>query len=149
MHGRECYLIHGVWSDEEVSLLHITVLEAVTTLMSLPPFQQAAPSITHVLEFTDNTGAEWSFRRETPHAPLLQLVTQRRVQYLRDANLFSRIERVTSAGNSWADDLSRQRVAKVVAEATALDFTVHMLQPCPILRDTLYLRAAAKASRSA
>ena len=71
VYGRDCYLIHGVWSDEEVSLLHITVLEAVITLMSLPPLRQVIPLVTHVLEFTDNRGAEWSFRCETPHAPLL------------------------------------------------------------------------------
>ena len=146
--GTHCFVIYGVWEPLEAELLHITVLEAVTSAMSLPPFVAAAPEATHAIEFTDNTGAEWSFRKETPHAPLLRMITSDRAAFLHKSGKFSRVERVISSSNSWADDLSRGRISKVFLEAEQLGLTVSRLNPCPSLRDTSRLCALAAQLRS-
>ena len=110
--------------------LSISVLEFVISWWALILFVDRQPEVTHVLEFTDNSGAEWSARRETPSAEFIQRVTACRSEGLRKCGVFVRACRVFSKGNSWADHLSRQRLSPVLAEAAALGLTVVHLQ-CP------------------
>jgi hypothetical protein len=139
--GRTLYLFDGLWSADELRLLHISVLEFVVSFWAPQIFLAVAPAVSHVLEFTDNTGAEFSMRRETPHALLMQRVAGRRAAFLAASGLFARVCRVQSAVNAWADHLSRQRRSLVLAEAAALGLTVEVLAVPAELRDLSWLLA--------
>ena len=97
--------------------------------------------ISHFLEFSDNSGTEWSMRRETPAAAYMQAISARRSVFLQQRGLFSRVCRVSSNDNRWADWLSRQRVREVILEANALGLTVLELTVPPAMRDTHWLRS--------
>jgi hypothetical protein len=137
--GRTLFFYWGLWTAEELRLYHITVLEAVISFWSLQLAKAAVPEISHVLEFTDNTGAEWLARRESPHAPRLQRVSARRTDLLLRLRIFARTLRVASKINTWADDLSRQRVAKVLREAAALGLRAQRLHIPADMRDLSWL----------
>lgn len=139
--GRTLYLFDGSWTPDELRLLHISVLEYVVSFWAPQIFLPIAPSVSHLLEFTDNTGAEGSMRRETPHALLMQRVADRRSAFLASHGLFSRVCRVDSASNAWADHLSRQRRSIVLAEAAALGLSVVVLEVPDELRDLSWLVA--------
>ena len=83
MRGRKLFYTHGLYKRAEVDHLSISVLELVASYWGEVIFSRVAPEISHVLSFTDNTGAEWSMRRETPSARLMQIVTSRRSAFLR------------------------------------------------------------------
>ena len=145
--------MHGEWSQAELLHLHISVLETLTTAMSTPAyleFEAARPKgtglerVTHVLEFTDNSGCEWSMRRETPHAELLQEIVAARQEELLRRQVYVRSERVPSRGNRWADWLSRGHVRRVLGEAAALGLRAVRLQPDAYWRDTGWLVARAR-----
>ena len=89
----------------------------------------AFDGVSHVLEFSDNTGAEWMARKETPHAAQLQRVAARRAAVIAELGVFVTTARVSSVGNTWADDLSRQRVDKVEYEARAVSLRLVRLTP--------------------
>ena len=140
--GRRLLFLEGPWTADELDALSITVLEALALFWGEVAFSQSVDGASHILGFTDNTGAEWAARRETPHAILMQKVSARRAAYLHEHSIFSRTYRVPSLQNSWADDLSRGRVAKVLAEAVSLGLSplrVHLHD----LRDTAWLCARA------
>lgn len=137
--GRKLFYTHGLYNRAEVDYLSISVLELVASYWGEVIFSRVAPDISHVLSFTDNTGAEWSMRRETPSARLMQIVTSRRSVFLQQRRLFARSLRVSSSANRWADALSRQDVAAVVAEAQALGLTPILIDVPPDLRDLTWL----------
>jgi len=137
--GRTLYYFHGLWQPCEAETLSINVLEYLVSFWATVLLSEAHPSVSHLLEFTDNTAAEWSMRRETPSARLMQIVSERRAAYMQRRGLFSRVSRVDSSANRWADMLSRQRVADVLAEAAALGLSCVELRMPPELRDTLWL----------
>lgn len=137
--GRRFYYVHGLFEPSEVSALSITVLELLASFWGEVIFSRVCPSVTHLLSFTDNTGAEWAMRRETPHAAFLQMLAERRSAFLHARRLFARSLRVPSASNAWADALSRQRVASVLAEALALGLEPVQLCVPADLRDVSWL----------
>jgi hypothetical protein len=139
---RVLYIVDGLWEPEELDVLSISVLESVVSFWATAIFADVAPRVTHLLEFSDNSGTEWSMRRETPSARLMQIVAARRSQFLRQRGLFSRVCRVASADNSWADCLSRQKRERVLREAAALGLRVVALPVPPSLRDTHWLTRA-------
>ena len=105
-----------------------------------------APHVSHLLEFSDNTGTEWSMRRETPSTVGMQTVAQRRSTFLQSRGLFSRVARVTSSDNKWADWLSRQGLYRVLSEASMLGLRVERLHVPSALRDLSWLLSAVAAS---
>ena len=137
------FYIAGLWSELEASQLHITLLEACITYMSLPTYLEhpAFDGVSHVLEFSDNTGAEWMARKETPHAAQLQRVAARRAAVIAELGVFVTTARVSSVSNTWADDLSRQRVDKVEYEARAVGLRLVRLTPPKRWRDISWLLA--------
>lgn len=137
--GTTLFYVAGLWSPEEVAQLHITILESCISYMSLPVYVRAIDGITHVLEFTDNTGGEWLARRETPHAPMLQRIAAVRARWLEEQGVFVTTARVSSKDNTWADDLSRQKVSKVLSEAAALGLRPVELMIAPEWRDLSWL----------
>ena len=139
--GTELSFFDGLWSEREAGELSITVLEAVVSFWALMLFTGAASTVSHVLEFSDNSGVEWSARRETPSAEFMQRVAERRATFLQSSGLFSRPCRVPSASNLWADALSRQRRDAVVAEARSLGLSVVMLRLPDAMRDVSWLLA--------
>ena len=143
--GNFLFYIAGVWSAEEASRLHITVLEACITTFSTPTYIESPHfrDVSHFLEFSDNTGAEWMARRETPHAPMLQHIAAKRASILEELGVFVTTARVSSEENVWADDLSRQRVDKVEREAWALGLQPVRLEVPAKWRDLSWLLARA------
>ena len=71
----------------------------------------------------------------------MQRVADRRSAFLASHGLFSRVCRVDSASNAWADHLSRQRRSIVLAEAAALGLSVVVLEVPDELRDLSWLVA--------
>ena len=137
------FYIHGLWTEEEARLLSISVLEYLISLFSTDAFSALQPLATHMLEFTDNSGVEWSARRENARSELMQRVTSRRSHLLSERRLFARTARVPSTCNTWADDLSRQRVEKVLREAAALGLRVCRVE-LTNARDTEWLLGHAR-----
>jgi hypothetical protein len=133
--------MHGLWEHS----LSINVFEFIASLWAEVAFSRLCPSASHLLSFTDNTADEWSMIRETPHAASMQLVSEKRAAFLRRSGLFARAGRVPSAGNMWADELSRQLVAKVLAEAAALGLTPVLVPVPPDMADLPALVAALLA----
>lgn len=134
--GSQLFIIHGLWSVDEVRVLSISVLEFIITWWAMVLFVDTFSGVSHVLEFTDNSGAEWSARRETPTAEFMQKVAARRSADLQSRGVFVRTSRVSSSSNVWADHLSRQRLSSVLAEASALGLSVshlHLPQSCVAL----------------
>ena len=123
-------------------MLHIGVLEAVVLLWAAYLLPGQAPCVSHLLEFTDNSGAEWAARRETPQSHLLQAVMAKRQEALLESGVFARVERVPSLQNEWADWLSRGKLADVLAAASARGLTPRKLD-VSAWRDTSWLRALA------
>ena len=137
--ARTLYIVHGLWTFEELELLSISVLEFVISYWAAVIFVDVAPGVSHLLEFSDNTGAEWSMRRETPSTIGMQTVAQRRSAFLREHGLFSRVARVASSDNKWADWLSRQGIDRVYSEAAMLGLRVVRLHVPSELRDLAWL----------
>ena len=135
------FYIHGVFSSTELAQFSITTLEALASFWAEVVFSRLCPRLTHLLSFTDNTGAEWAMRREAPHSPALQRIAQQRAQFLRDSTLFARSLRVSSSSNVWADALSRQRVDAVLSEAVAIGLNPVEISLPPSVRDISYLLA--------
>jgi hypothetical protein len=71
----------------------------------------------------------------------MQLLAERRAEFLARSNLFVRVGRVASADNRWADMLSRQREDEVLAEAIALGLTCERLHIPDLARDLSWLIA--------
>ena len=122
----------------------VSVLEYLATLWGEMLFSSQCPNVSHLLSFTDNTGAEWAARRESPSAMLMQHMTAARSAFLRARNLYARACRVTSSDNVWADDLSRQRFLKVKAEAESMGLHVVELTIPPEWRNTEWLLCIAR-----
>ena len=138
---RTLYIVHGLWFEVELDILSISVLEFLISFWAALIFADLVPSASHLLEFSDNSGTEWSMRRETPSAMYMQAISARRSAFLQQRGLFSRVCRVASSDNRWADWLSRQRVRDVIREAGALGLTVVELTVPPAMRDTHWLRS--------
>ena len=138
---RTFYYFDGLWSEQEVQQFSVTILEFLVCLWAPQVFIPVAASVSHILEFTDNTGAEWSMRRETPSSAIMQRIAARRSSFLASRLLFARSCRVSSSANTWADDLSRQRRDAVLAAAAALNLSIVELFIPDSLRDTSWLLA--------
>ena len=82
-------------------------------------------------------------RRETPHAPMLQLIAAKRASILEELGVFVTTARVSSEENVWADDLSRQRVDKVEREEWALGLQPVRLEVPAKWRDLSWLLTRA------
>ena len=128
VHGSTLFYMHGVFSPAEAAACHINVLELFASYMAAPTFAAAMPAATRSLEFTDNSGAEWSARRERSRSAMMEAIIGRRAAWLADSRHFIRTARISSAENLWADMLSRQRAHEVLAAATACGLTPHRLR---------------------
>ena len=135
------YYIVGLWSEEEAVHFSISVLEYLISLFSSITFSALFPEASHILEFTDNSGVEWSARRENATSELMQRVTARRSAALRASNIIPRTLRVSSEDNLWADKLSRQQVVEVLRHAEALGLRTQQVSVSPETRDTSWLLA--------
>ena len=92
---------------------------------STEAFLDAWPQATHVREFTDNTCAEWAAHTGTPHSGRMQEVMARRVAELVVRGVHTRVARVATKENAWADMLSRPGgEAQFLAQAAQLQISV-------------------------
>ena len=71
----------------------------------------------------------------------LQRVAARRAAVIAELGVFVTTARVSSVSNTWADDLSRQRVDKVEYEARAVGLRLVRLTPPKRWRDISWLLA--------
>ena len=147
--GDTLYYIAGLWSPSELATLSINVLELAAENMATFTFLAQARSlgrgVTHTLDFVDNTAAEHSANRGKPSAPAMQDLVASRFDALDAANVFSSVERITSAANDWADGLSRgsERAQEVIRMAEAAGLSAVQLFPLPEWRDLSQLRQSA------
>ena len=143
--GKKLLYSWGLFTPEEARALSINALELITMLWAEITLSPAQPHVSHVLAFTDNTAGEWTARKETPQALAMQLLAERRAEFLRRSSLFVRVGRVASADNRWADMFSRQRADEVLAEAVALGLTCERLHIPERARDLSWLIARMPA----
>ena len=127
------------WQPLELEQYHIGVLEAVVLFWGDMVIPDYVGNITHVLDYTDNTGAEWAARRETPQQVQYQRVMSERQSELLARGLYARAERVPSVQNRWADMLSRGLEAEVLAEARARGLKPRRVTVPPVWRELSWL----------
>ena len=119
--GRVLYIIHGLWTAAELDALSISVLEFVISYWAAVILIDIAPHVSHLLEFSDNTGTEWSMRRETPSTVGMQTVapTFCRAEVYSHVSLASlrlTINGLTgSAGRAWTESFQRPACSACVS----------------------------------
>ena len=148
------YYIEGRWTALEVESFSITVLEHIVLEMLTATMLDVASTlqgrdgaprdrITHVHEFSDNTGAEHSSERGKPGQAQMQAIVQRRYVELRGRDVFTHTDRVTSSDNDVADALSRggRMMARGLAMMRSLGLKLQRVVVEPRRRDTSWLQA--------
>jgi len=136
------YWLAGLWTVAELQSLSINVLELAAANMSTFTFLEhsrlSRRHVTHVVDFIDNTAAEYSADRGKPHQGQMRELVASRFDALDRLRVYPAAERITSTDNEWADGLSRgeERVADVLRFAHAAGLRTHRLQPHPVWRDT-------------
>ena len=149
--GNVMYYISGLWEPWELELYSINVLELAAENMGTFTFLEKAVAlgraVTHVVDFVDNTAAEYSADRGRPSQADMRALVQRRFDALDAARVFSAVERITSLDNEWADALSRgeQRTEDVLRMARAAGLSTEQLHPEPRWRDLSCLPRAVAA----
>ena len=152
--GDTVYYLAGLWESWELQGLSINVLELAAQNFSTFTLLAAAAScgrvVTHVLDFVDNTAAEYSSDRGRPHQADMQQLVRQRFDALDDAGVFSAVERIASVDNDWADGLSRgeERVLDVLRMIRASGLKAVRLEPIASWRDLSGLPGAPAAARA-
>ena len=97
--------------------------------------------IDHLIEFTDNTAAEFAAERGKPKAARLGELVTRRYTALLAAGVYGATERVASEDNDIADGLSRgaDKLADALRLAAATLLPIQRLEPHEEWRDTSHL----------
>ena len=137
----EFYYIAGLWSADELRAFSINVLELAAENMGTFAFaaraRELGVEVSHSLDFVDNTAAEYSADRGSPHAPAMRELVRRRFDALDALGIFSSVDRITSVDNEWADALSRgeERVQDVLRIVRALGWLPRRLYPHSAWRD--------------
>ena len=135
------FYVCGLWEVWELESFSINVLELaaenIGTFAFIAQARRMGRMAHHAVDFVDNTAAEYSADRGKPSAAAMQELVQRRFDALDALDVFSAVERITSADNEWADALSRGavRVSDVTRMARASGLRVQQLQPGPEWRD--------------
>ena len=125
--GRKVVYTCERWGARELGL-HINVKELVAMAASTEAFIEVWSDTTHVCEFTDNTCAEWAAHNATPRTKGMQDVMARRVAGLMARGVHTRVARVATTENVWADWLSRAGgEAKFLAQAAAMGIEVEKI----------------------
>ena len=138
--GTFCWLA-GLWEEHELRAHSINVLELAAENMGMFALLAHARAlgleVTHVVDFVDNTSAEYSADRGKPGAPPMRELVRRRYVALDALGVYSSVRRITSADNEWADALSRgpARVQDVLRMARALGMPTLELRPEQAWRD--------------
>jgi hypothetical protein len=105
------YYVEGRWTEDEVALLSINVLELLAMNIAVMTFVAEAHRLDMVIddvcEFTDNVAAEMSADRGNPHAEGMHNLVHERYEFFEKHNISSAATRVTSVDNDIADGLSR------------------------------------------
>ena len=139
--GGTFFYVAGLFEPWELRAFSINVLELAAENMGTFSFiakaRELGLEVTHVLDFVDNTAAEFSADRGSARAPGMQELVRRRFDALDQIGVYSAVERIVSADNEWADALSRgeERVRDVLRMVRALGLIDQRLQPSPIWRD--------------
>ena len=134
----------GEWSAEEVQLLDINALEFKTMNMALEVSTAKRPSAKYVLEFTDNSAAESVAESMASTKPLFIQLSEERDVLIRQRDLFTMSDRVSSKANVWADWLSRGDVALVREAAQKADLSFERLTVPGASRSTTKLLEVAR-----
>jgi len=133
--------VAGLWEPWELEAFSINVLELaalnISTFTLLSYGLSRGREITHVVDFVDNTAAEYAADRGKPSQAAMRELVRARFDTLDAMHVFSAVERVTSSDNEWADALSRgpARIDDVLRFAHAVGLRVMRLQPAPAWRN--------------
>jgi hypothetical protein len=126
-------IIHDLWTEEEMALYSINVLEAHANSACSQAIQirarQLGNAATHSLTFIDNTTAECVFENGKPQTDGLHQVNERRLQWTQQMGVMQAADRVTSDDNVVADRLSRAAIKEACAFASFLCMpieTIHL-----------------------
>ena len=135
--GRQVAYTCEVWGDRE-RVRHINLKELVAMAASTEAFIELWEEVTHVREFTDNTCAEWAAHSAAPRTSDMQGVLARRVAGLMERDVFTRVARVATKENVWADWLSRAGgEARFLAHAASLGLEVTRVDAAVWWREAL------------
>ena len=109
----------------------------ICTFTFLAEARRRAVTLTHVVEFTDNSAAEASAERGKPHSPKLEALIRSRYDEFTRVGIFASAERVASVDNDLADGLSRggEKLADALRMAAASGLPIVRLEPLAIWRD--------------
>ena len=109
----------------------------ISTFTLLAHGNQRGRRVTHVLDFVDNTAAEYAADRGKPKQAAMRELVQARYDALDSLGIFSVVERITSVDNEWADALSRghARIEDVLRFARAVGLKTARLQPAAAWRN--------------
>ena len=126
--GNTLFFAHGIWSAAQLRL-PIHALELWASSAGLMTLRCVVPSdaSTYVLEYTDNAASEFVGDSQQSRCPLLQCLIAARGDFFDATGMCALPQRVSSAHNSWADWLSRNRLNQVIASAVRLG-----LRPCEV-----------------
>ena len=133
--------VAGLWEPWELAAFSINVLELaalnISTFTLLAHGNQRGRRVTHVLDFVDNTAAEYAADRGKPKQAAMRELVQARYDALDSLGIFSVVERITSVDNEWADALSRghARIEDVLRFARAVGLKTARLQPAAAWRN--------------
>ena len=135
------YYVEGRWTEEEVALLSINVLELLAMNIAVMTFVAEAHRlglvIDDVCEFTDNVAAEMSADRGNPHAEGMHNLVLERYEFFGRHNISSAATRVTSVDNDIADGLSRggRYMADALRLTAASNIWMRRLEPTTSVRN--------------
>jgi hypothetical protein len=105
------FYVEGRWTEAELRLHDINTLELaamnIGTFSLLAEARRRQLTITHVLEFTDNTSAEHASEGGKPKSQALGELVRRRYDAFTEQGIVASATRVASADNDVADGLSR------------------------------------------
>lgn len=117
--GLVCYLVASPWPEWARHIpIHALELWATTALTCLVYETDATSAF--IVEYTDNQGAEWVADTQSSKSPHFHLLIDARADFFDSSGVCTITQRVSTHHNSWADDLSRGRLAKVWYEAVSL-----------------------------
>ena len=112
----ELLYVEGEWSREQQRELLICDKELIASTLGLVALAPEA-QIHDVYSFTDNTVAQAVMKSLRPSTAAMQLLVQRRSQWLVESGRLEAAERITSKANRWADLGSRGQLATMIREA--------------------------------
>ena len=126
--GDTVHMCAGPWTPDEIDdpsfiIAEKELLASTLGLVTLAPIG----GMKFVYQFTDNTNAEGAMRRLSPKTRRMQLMIERRSEWMLENGVMESAERITSESNLWADLGSRDAVLEVERQAHSLGYKFNLV----------------------